>query len=132
MNMGISQRCDWCNNQFILDGYFLLHNMKTICHQMKDPKKRKRMRFYYGVSLGQLAPTIPSVQKFYQDLWNDRKMKKVMRLKNNQPTGRTRHLLGAFAASHPQIPTMHQEQIIALARMSLLLEVKTVAEDKYS
>jgi hypothetical protein len=59
-------------------------------------------------------------------------MKKVMSLKNNQPTSHTRHLLGAFAVSHPQISTMHQEQIIALARMSLLLEVKAVAEDKYS
>jgi hypothetical protein len=76
MNMGIFQRCDWCNNQFIIDGYLLLHNVKAIHHQMKDPKKIKKMRFYYVVSLGQLAPTIPSVQKFYQDLWNDRKMSK--------------------------------------------------------
>ena len=59
-------------------------------------------------------------------------MKKVMSFKNNQPTSRTHHLLGAFAASHPQISTMHQEQIIALARMSLLLEVRAVAEDEYS
>jgi hypothetical protein len=42
-------------------------------------------------------------------------MKKVMSFKNNQPMSRTHHLLGAFAASHPQITTMHQEQIIALA-----------------
>jgi hypothetical protein len=76
MNMGISQRCDWCNNQFIIDGYLLLHNSKTIHHRMKDPKKRTKTHFYYVVSLGQLAPTIPSVQKFYQDLWNDRKMSK--------------------------------------------------------
>jgi hypothetical protein len=60
-------------------------------------------------------------------------MKKVMSLKNNQRTRHMRHLLGAFAAPHPQISTMHQqEQIIALARMSLLLEVKEVAEDEYS
>jgi hypothetical protein len=71
MNMGISQRCEFCNNQFIIDGYLLLHNVKAIHHQMKDPKKIKKMRFYYVVSLGQLAPTIPSVQKFYQDLWNE-------------------------------------------------------------
>jgi hypothetical protein len=56
-------------------------------------------------------------------------MKKVMSFKNNQPTSHTRHLLGAFAASHPQISTMHQDQIIALAQMSLLLEVEAVAED---
>jgi hypothetical protein len=59
-------------------------------------------------------------------------MKKVMSLKSNQPTSRTRHLLGTFAASHPQISTMHQEQIIVLAQMSLLSEVRAVAEDKYS
>jgi hypothetical protein len=58
-------------------------------------------------------------------------MKKVMSFKNNQPTNRTRHLLGAFAVSHPQISSIHQEQIIALAPMSLLLEVKAVAEDEY-
>jgi hypothetical protein len=46
----------------------------------------------------------------------------------NQPTNHMRHLLGAFAASHLQISTMYQEQIITLARMSLLLEVKAVAE----
>jgi hypothetical protein len=59
-------------------------------------------------------------------------VKKVMSLKQNQPTNHTRHLLGAFAASHPQISTMHQEQIIALAQMSLLLEVKAVAENDSS
>jgi hypothetical protein len=62
LNMGLSQRCDWCNNQFILDGYLLLHNVKAIHLQKKDPKKVKKMRFYYVVSLGQLAPTIPSFQ----------------------------------------------------------------------
>jgi hypothetical protein len=43
LNMGLSQRCDWCNNQFILDGYLLLHNVKAIRHQKKDPKKVKKM-----------------------------------------------------------------------------------------
>jgi hypothetical protein len=76
LNMGLSQRCDWCNNQFILEGYLLLHNVKAIRHQKKDPKEVKKMRFYYVVALRQLAPTIPSVQQFYQDLWNDRKMSK--------------------------------------------------------
>jgi hypothetical protein len=59
-------------------------------------------------------------------------LKKVMAFKQNQPTNHTRHLLGAFAASHPQISTMYQEQIIALARISLLLEVKAVVENDYS
>jgi hypothetical protein len=99
MNMGISQRCDWCNNQFIIDGYLLLHNVKAIHDQMKDPKKIKKMRFYYVISLGQLAPTIPSVQKFYQDLWNDRKMSKRSLkqsaqddcLKQEQPSNKKKH-----------------------------------------
>jgi hypothetical protein len=55
-----------------------------------------------------------------------------MSFKNNQLTSYTRHLLGAFAASHPQISTINQEQNIALAQMSLLLEVRAVAEDKFS
>ena len=49
LNMGLSQRCDWCNNQFILDGYLLLHNVKAIHHKKKDPKKVKKMRFYYVI-----------------------------------------------------------------------------------
>jgi hypothetical protein len=49
-------------------------------------------------------------------------------MKQNQPTDHTRHLLGTFAASHPQISTMYQELIIALARGSLLLEMKAVAK----
>jgi hypothetical protein len=59
-------------------------------------------------------------------------MKKVIRFKQNQPTNHTRHLFGAFAGSHPQIATMYLEQIIALARHSLLLEVKAVCESDYS
>jgi hypothetical protein len=55
-------------------------------------------------------------------------LKKVVSMKQNTPTNHTRHLLGAFAASHPQISTIYQEQIIALARFSLLLEVKAVVE----
>jgi hypothetical protein len=59
-------------------------------------------------------------------------IKKGMSFKNNQLTSHTRHLLGAFAASHPQISTINQEQNIALAQMSLLLEVRAVAEDKFA
>jgi hypothetical protein len=55
-------------------------------------------------------------------------LKKVVSMRQNTPTSHTRHLLGAFAASHPQISTIYQEQIIALARFSLLLEVKAVVE----
>jgi hypothetical protein len=60
LDMGLSQKCDWCNDQFILDGYLLvLHNVKAIRHQKQDRKEVKKMRFYV-FSVGQLAPTVPS------------------------------------------------------------------------
>ena len=58
--------------------------------------------------------------------------KKVMGFQTNQPTDHTRHLLGAFAAAHPQISTDYPELTIALARRSLMLEVKAVVENDCS
>ena len=51
-------------------------------------------------------------------------LKDVLNQKHNQPTQHTKHLLAAFAASHPQILVMYQELLIALARYTFLLEVK--------
>jgi hypothetical protein len=66
LDMGLSQKCDWCNNDgFTLDGYLLLHNVKAIHHQKQDPKKVKKMRSYYVVLVGQLAPIIPGIHRFY-------------------------------------------------------------------
>jgi hypothetical protein len=77
LNMGVSLRCIWCNDRFILDGYLLLHNVKAIRHQKLDNKKIKKMQFYYVLSLEkQEAPTIPSAQSFYQDLWDNCLMSK--------------------------------------------------------
>jgi hypothetical protein len=59
-------------------------------------------------------------------------LKKATAMKKNQPTNHTRHSLGAFAALHPQMATMHQEQIGALAQSSLLLEPKAVCESDCS
>jgi hypothetical protein len=35
MNMGLSQKCVWCNDRFILEGYMLLNNVKAIQYQSK-------------------------------------------------------------------------------------------------
>jgi hypothetical protein len=70
-----------------LDGSLLLHrNVKAIGHQQQDPQKVKNMPFNYGVVVGKLEPIIPSVQRFYQNLWNNRKMFKRLsdQIKSNQ------------------------------------------------
>jgi hypothetical protein len=51
-------------------------------------------------------------------------LKYVLDQKSNQPSQHTKHLLAAFAASHPQIFVIYQELLIALARYTFLLEVK--------
>jgi hypothetical protein len=48
--------------------------------------------------------------------------------KSNQPSQHTKHLLAAFAASHPQISVIYQELFIALARYTFLFEVKGALE----
>ncbi len=62
------------------------------------------------------------LSRFQKDRAIVNALKKVMGFKYNQPTNYTCHLLGAFAALHPQISTMYQGQIITLAQISLLLE----------
>ncbi len=55
-------------------------------------------------------------------------LKYVLNQKSNQPSQHTKHLLAAFAASHPQISVMYQELLISLARYTFLLEVKASVE----
>jgi hypothetical protein len=55
-------------------------------------------------------------------------LKDVLNRKSNQPMQHTKHLLAAFAASHPQISVMYQELLISLARYTFLLEVKASVE----
>jgi hypothetical protein len=33
LSLDLSQECDWCNDQFTVNGYLLLDNVKAICHQ---------------------------------------------------------------------------------------------------
>jgi hypothetical protein len=54
----------------------------------------------------------------------------VLDQKYNQPSQHTKHLLAAFAASHPQISVIYQELLVALACCTFLLEAK--ASVKYS
>jgi hypothetical protein len=89
-------------------------------------------RTVYNVPIGYDLIFRNNLSRFQKERAIVNALKKVMGFKQNQPTNHTRHLLGAFAASHPQISTMYQEQIIALARISLLLEVKAVVENDYS
>jgi hypothetical protein len=51
-------------------------------------------------------------------------LKDVLDQKTNRPSQHTKHLLAAFAASHPQISVIYQELLIALGRYTFLLEVK--------
>lgn len=69
-----------------------------------------------------------ALSRFGRDRAIVKALKKAMSFKKNQSTNHACHLLRAFASSHPQMAAMHQEQIMALARMSLLLEVKGVCE----
>ncbi len=55
-------------------------------------------------------------------------LKYVLNQKSSQPSQHTKHLLAAFAASHPQISVIYQELLIALARNTFLLEVKGAVE----
>jgi hypothetical protein len=55
-------------------------------------------------------------------------LKKVLSHSSNQPTQHTKHLLAAFAASHPQIAVIYQEMLIALSRYTFLLEIKAVVD----
>ncbi len=55
-------------------------------------------------------------------------LKNVLNQKSNQPMQHTKHLLAAFAASHPQIWVIYQELLIALACYTFLLEVKASVE----
>jgi hypothetical protein len=55
-------------------------------------------------------------------------LKYVLDQKSDQPSQHTKHLLAAFAASHPQISVIYQELLIPLARYTFLLEVKASVE----
>jgi hypothetical protein len=56
-------------------------------------------------------------------------LKKTLNNNSSQPTQHTKHLLAAFAASHPQISVIYQELFIALTHYTFLLEIKAVVEN---
>jgi hypothetical protein len=56
-------------------------------------------------------------------------LKEVLDQKTNRPSQHTKHLLSAFAASHPQISVIYQELLIPLARYAFLLEIKACIDN---
>jgi hypothetical protein len=68
LNMGMSRQCVWQNNQANLQGRTVFHNKKKI---RISKVTKKQIRFYYVLSAGKPAPTVPSDQGFYQSLWDD-------------------------------------------------------------
>ena len=70
LNMGLSTQCAWQNNHASLHGRTVFHNKKKI-KILKNKVANKHIRFYYIMSAGKPAPTVPSEQSFYQSLWED-------------------------------------------------------------
>jgi hypothetical protein len=65
LNRGLS------NNDANLEGKRILHNKKNIRITKNEAPAKKSISFYYVLSVGKPAPTIPSDQGFYQSLWDD-------------------------------------------------------------
>jgi hypothetical protein len=253
LNSALAKECIWQNNHAILQGQILFYNKKNIQIKKTEGTAKKTIRFYYVLSSGKPAPTVPSDQGFYQSLWDGLErskrslkqtapsaraalpppkkakasssasilpdpvnnsplsslppelfqeanqmaqeawmvafpslrfpskwigvalhlqavkigiqdeqlgngtafidvpnryeivvdsdlarfrrerglvtaLKYVLDQKSNQPSQHTKHLLAAFAASHPQILVIYPELLIALARYTFLLEVKAYVE----
>jgi hypothetical protein len=67
LNMGLSKQCGFQNNHAILQGRTIFHNKRKI----RWPNtKVSNISFYYVLSPGMQAPTIPSDEVFYQSLWD--------------------------------------------------------------
>ena len=64
LNMGLSTQCAWQNNHASLQGRTVFHNKKKI-RILKNKVTKKHIRFYYVLSAGKPAPTIPSDQAFH-------------------------------------------------------------------
>jgi hypothetical protein len=70
LNMGISKKCLWQNNHAILQGMTIYYNKKNVqISKTKDAKKP--ISCYYVLGAGKPAPTVPSVQGFFQSLWDN-------------------------------------------------------------
>ena len=70
LNSGLSKQCVWQNNHAILQGTTIFFNKKKV-QISKTKATKKTISFYYALSAGKPAPTVPSDQGFYQSLWDD-------------------------------------------------------------
>jgi hypothetical protein len=61
LNMGMSRKCVGQNNHASLHGRTAFHNKKKI-QILKNKVTNKHIRFYYVLSAGKPAPTVPSEQ----------------------------------------------------------------------
>jgi hypothetical protein len=66
----MTKHCVWEKNQATLEGTVILYNRKYI-QTSKTETRKKDIRFYYALSEGKDAPTVPSDQSVYQALWDN-------------------------------------------------------------
>jgi hypothetical protein len=70
LNSALAKECVWKNNHAILQGQIPFYNKKNIQIKKTEETATKKIRFYYVLSAGKPAPTVPSDQGFYQSLWD--------------------------------------------------------------
>jgi hypothetical protein len=71
LNNGLSAQCMRQNNHATLQGATIFYNENYVRTTKTKATAIKPIRFYYVLSAGKPAPTIPSNQGFYQLLWDD-------------------------------------------------------------
>ncbi len=67
LNSGLSRQCAWQNHHASLHGRTVFYNIMKI-RILKNLTTKKQIRFYYIMSAGKPAPTVPFEQAFYQSL----------------------------------------------------------------
>jgi hypothetical protein len=88
LNSALAKECVKQNNHAILQGQILFFNKKSIRIKKTEGTATKHIRFYYVLSAGKPAPTVPSDQGFYQSLW-DGLERSTRSLKQTAPSART-------------------------------------------
>jgi hypothetical protein len=71
LNNGLSAQCMWQNNHATLQGATIFYNKNYVRTTKTKATANKPIRFYYVLSAGKPAPTVPSDQGIYQSLWDD-------------------------------------------------------------
>ncbi len=100
-NRGMSAQCCWQNNRVTLQGETIFYNKKNIQTRKTKAIASKPIRFYYVLSAGKPAPSVPSDQSFYQSLWShpDRRNRLIKRkAKRATPTPPTKKAKASSAA----------------------------------